>query len=102
MNIYYPKLLTSLSILLLASNIVAFAYFYIENVRLREAIVRERLRYEEAVELYRRELDTHIALNRSYHEALEVNRRLEELLAYFRGKIIVPCNYTAILEAEAP
>jgi len=102
MDINRPRLLTSLSILLLASNILTFTYFYLDNVRLREAIEGERSRYGEAVESYRRELDIYTVLNRSYYEALEMNRRLEELLMYFRGKLIVPYNYTVILEDEAP
>jgi hypothetical protein len=102
MGIDRSKLLLSLSILLLASNILTFTYFYFDNVRLREAIERERSLYEEAVKSYRRELDSYTVLNRSYYEALEVNRRLGELLTYFQGKLIVPYNYTVILEAGAP
>jgi hypothetical protein len=102
MDINHPRLLTSLSILLLASNILTFTYFYIDNVRLREVIERERSLYEEAVESYRRMLDSYTVLNRSYYEALEMNKRLEEFLMYFQGKLIVPYNYTVILEAGAP
>jgi len=92
------KILYSLIILLILSNLLTIAYFSIKNIKLKEAIRTEQLLYEEAVKLrdqYRSECED---LYRKLLEALEENEELNTTLRGISGSVVVPYNYTAILE----
>ena len=92
------RILVALVTILLALNLAMIVYYYVENARLREAVRAEQALYEEAVKLrdqYRGEYED---LYRKFLEALEENEELNTTLRGISGSVVVPYNYTAILE----
>lgn len=84
--------------LLVASNLSMFVYFGFENAKLREAVKEEQALYEEAVQLIAREEEEYESLWSKLKKALEANKELDGLLVNISGKVLVPLNYTLILE----
>jgi hypothetical protein len=75
-----------------------FVYFGFENAKLREAVKEEQALYEEAVQLIAREEEEYESLWSKLKKALEANKELDGLLVNISGKVLVPLNYTLILE----
>jgi len=85
-------------VLLVLSNLVMLAYFSIENAKLREAVKSEQLLYEEALRLVDQEREDYDSLWMELQKALKANKELEEFLVNITGKVLIPQNYTYILE----
>ena len=98
MEVSVIRFLTILMILLLVLNLATLVYHSIENARLREAIKTEQALYEEVIKLRERRRSEYESLYSKLLEALEENRRLNTTLRGISGSVVVPCNYTVILE----
>jgi len=101
-KINVSRLLAVFSIALALLNLAMLACFISENARLREAIEAERSLYEETSRLCAEERSRYEELYKVLMVILEENEEIKEIFMSLNGNVVVPQNYTAILEREGP
>lgn len=102
MKVSVFRFLAAFSLALAILNAALLAHFAAENAKLREAVEVERLLCEEAARLHAKERARYESLYRNLTKALEENREINDALMEVSGKVVVPKNYTVILEREDP